>query len=152
MSGTMTVTVRDRHAEAPWGSGPTNPVTREVTISDRCPRCGGPRGEPSGLNSCEDGAWYWVQTWQNPCGHIDLYDEVILEAKARAAAMPPADVMVEAILDVLAPRLDVPPELGGGTCRVPVIRLLADGTPFAPDDEALTALARTIAEKIRTAS
>ena len=77
---TMTVTVRDRAAEAPWGSGPTNPVTRTVTISANCPRCGGRRGEPQGLNSCDDGAYYWVQTWTNPCGHVDMYADVIREA------------------------------------------------------------------------
>jgi hypothetical protein len=81
----MTVTVRDRSAEAPWGHGPTCPVTRKVTISSRCPACGERRGEPSGQNTSEDGAHYWVQTWQNPCGHTDLYAAVVAEADALAA-------------------------------------------------------------------
>lgn len=82
---TMTVTVRDRSAESPWGYGMTNPVTRKVTISAFCPMCGGRRGKPQGLNQCDDGAFYWVQVWNNPCGHVDMYADVIVEAKKLAA-------------------------------------------------------------------
>lgn len=84
MSETMTVTVRDRSSEAPWGQGLTSPVTRKVTISAECPVCGGRRGEPRGLNSCDDGAYYWVQVWDNPCGHVDSYADVVAEARALA--------------------------------------------------------------------
>jgi hypothetical protein len=77
---TITVTVRDRAAESPWGSGPTNPVTRTVTISAYCPKCGARRGEPQGLNTSDDGAFYWVEMWTNPCGHADLYAAVVKEA------------------------------------------------------------------------
>lgn len=79
-SPTMIVTVRDRASESPWGSGPTNPVTRTVTISAYCPVCGERRGEPYGINSCDDGAFYWVQGWTNPCGHVDTYAAVLTEA------------------------------------------------------------------------
>ncbi|HYQ62544.1 hypothetical protein [Actinophytocola sp.] len=80
----MTVTVRDSEAEARrWGSGRGDPVTRKVTISAICPRCGGPRGEPYGHNFCDDGDWSWVQRWNNPCGHVDYYEDVIREAAAR---------------------------------------------------------------------
>lgn len=82
---TMTVTVRDRASESPWGVGFTNPVTRKVTISAFCPTCGARRGQPRGLNSCDDGAYYWVQTWDNPCGHVDHYTDVIAEARERAS-------------------------------------------------------------------
>ena len=82
MSDSMTVTVRDRSAESPWGSGRTAPVTRQVTISAYCPRCGRRRGQPQGLNQHDDGAWYWVQTWTNPCGHVDMYTSVLREAGA----------------------------------------------------------------------
>lgn len=82
MSDTMTVTVRDRTAESPWGSGPLTPVTRQITISAFCPRCGLRRGQPNGLNQHDDGAWYWVQTWTNPCGHVDMYADVLREAGA----------------------------------------------------------------------
>lgn len=77
---TMTVTVRDRSAESPWGYGLTRPITRTITISAFCPACGQRRGEPSGINECDDGAAYWVQQWFNPCGHIDYYPDVIREA------------------------------------------------------------------------
>lgn len=79
---TMTVTIRDRSKEGPWGSGPTRPATRTITISTRCRVCGGRRGEPYGMNVCDDGAYYWVQGWDNPCGHIDLYRDVVQEAEA----------------------------------------------------------------------
>jgi hypothetical protein len=81
---TMTVTVRDRASEAPWGVGLTNPVTRKITISAFCPVCGGRRGEPQGLNQCDDGAFYWVQVWKNPCGHLDMYEDVLNEARVMA--------------------------------------------------------------------
>ena len=80
---TMTVTIRDRSAESAWGSGLTQPVTRKVTISAFCPLDGQRRGEPRGLNQCDDGAHYWVQVWDNPCGHTDMYAAVVKEARAR---------------------------------------------------------------------
>lgn len=80
---TMQVTIRDRSREMPWGSGPTNPQTRTVTISAYCPQCGGRRGEPRGLRQHEDGANYWVHVWDNPCRHIDHYTAVAREANAR---------------------------------------------------------------------
>lgn len=82
---TMTVTVRDRTTEdQTWGHGPTNPVTVKATISAFCPRCGMRRGAPRGLNSCADGANYWVEIWDNPCGHLDIYPDVIKEARELA--------------------------------------------------------------------
>lgn len=81
---TMTVTVRDRGSESPWGSGPVTP--RPVRVSSAyCPQCGQRRGEPRDLNQCDDGAYYWVQIWTNPCGHIDHYKAVIAEAATRVA-------------------------------------------------------------------
>jgi hypothetical protein len=82
---TMTVTVRDRSAEAPWGSGLTDPKTRKIVISAFCPKCGERRGEPEGANQCDDGAYFWVQVWTNPCGHLDRYEDVLAEAKELAA-------------------------------------------------------------------
>lgn len=77
---TMTVTIRDRSKEAAWGSGPTSPRTMKITIPAYCPLCGGRRGEPRGANACDDGTWYWVQQWDNPCGHVDRYEAVLAEA------------------------------------------------------------------------
>lgn len=81
---TMTVTIRDRGAEAPWGVGPTSPAIRAVTISHTCPTCGGPRGEAKPLNQHDDGASYTVDVWSNPCGHVDMYSAVVREAAGRA--------------------------------------------------------------------
>lgn len=81
LATTMTVTVRDRSAEPPWGHGLSRPVTREITISTTCPVCGGQRGEPFGLNQYDDGDWYWVNVWINPCGHIDSSEDVLAEAR-----------------------------------------------------------------------
>lgn len=76
---TMRVTVRD-HAE--WGTSSPYISTPTVTISSRCPVCGGPRGEPKLNRYVEDGEWYNVDNWTNPCGHVDGYKAVLKEARA----------------------------------------------------------------------
>lgn len=83
----ITVTIRDRSREAPWGVGPTAPVIRTVAISVFCPGCGAPRGERSWLTTYDDGERYWTETWSCSagCGHVDLYAAVVVEA-ARIAA------------------------------------------------------------------
>jgi len=53
----------------------------KIAISDNCPKCGGERGKPSGFNFWEDGTSHWCQRWRNPCGHIDLYEDCLKEAK-----------------------------------------------------------------------
>ncbi|WP_406168989.1 hypothetical protein [Streptomyces sp. NBC_00996] len=79
---TMTVRVCDR------GTGPSyvGVTIRTVTVPAVCPVCGGPRGVDS-LRSeqlPEDGEWYTVSRWENPCGHVDLYADVLREARAYA--------------------------------------------------------------------
>ncbi|MFJ7963202.1 hypothetical protein [Streptomyces sp. NPDC096324] len=66
---------------------------QKVTISDRCPTCGGPRGVTDDGESTvrnhnfhEDGDWLSVDTWKNPCGHVDMYSAVLREDRDRAAA------------------------------------------------------------------
>ena len=54
------------------------PVT--VEVADTCPVCGGPRGEPTPHSQCEDGEWFSLNTWTNPCGHLDRYPDVLVEA------------------------------------------------------------------------
>lgn len=88
---TITVIVIDREAEeAAWGhsSGPWSPALRTVTISAFCqiPDCGQRRGEVKGYNGCEDGAYYHVNVWANPCGHRDYYPDVLAEARRRQEA------------------------------------------------------------------
>lgn len=83
----MTVRVRDNAAEArAWGRGPGGVILRTVTVGTSCPRCGGPRGKVRGLNSCSDGEYYHVHVWNNPCGHTDMYDDVVAEGKKWAEA------------------------------------------------------------------
>jgi hypothetical protein len=79
---TMTVTIRDRSAEAPWGVGPTSPVVRTLTISASCPTCSARRGQPSTLRQHDDGCTYYVDVWTNPCGHLDRYEAVVDEARS----------------------------------------------------------------------
>ena len=78
----IAVRIRDRAAEAPWGSGLTSPVVRTVEISANCPQCGGPRGERRSLRQHDDGATYYVDVWDNACGHVDLFGPVAREAAA----------------------------------------------------------------------
>jgi hypothetical protein len=75
----VNVRIRDRSRET-WGYGLLTPAIRTVTIADTCPTCGGPRGEPRNLNQCDDGEFYSVDVWDNPCGHIDTYASVAKEA------------------------------------------------------------------------
>lgn len=56
-----------------------------VDIADTCPVCGGPRGKPKSRQFCDDGQFYSVDCWENPCGHVDKYDAVIREAKGGAS-------------------------------------------------------------------
>jgi hypothetical protein len=69
----MTVTIPDRTGN-PWF-----PVLRTINIPDRCPKCGGERGAPTLTRQCEDGEFYYVHTWTNPCGHIDKYADLIMD-------------------------------------------------------------------------
>ncbi|MEU7092939.1 hypothetical protein [Kitasatospora aureofaciens] len=63
-----------------------------VTISTRCAVCGGPRGWDTvrNHNFHEDGDWYAVDRWTNPCGHIDMYAAVLTEARRRPLPTEPA--------------------------------------------------------------
>lgn len=78
---TMTVTVRDRSRESNYYYGP---FFATVTIPRTCPVCGGPRGNPVRRTFAEDGAFYTVDQWENPCGHIDMYADVIEEGRRYA--------------------------------------------------------------------
>lgn len=83
---TMTVTVRDDAAEArAWGHG-GGLRFRTVTISAFCPRDGQRRGTPYNHRFPNDGDWYNVDRWDNPCGHVDMYDAVLAEADAAEPA------------------------------------------------------------------
>lgn len=79
----MRVTVVDRDAmRRIWNMpGLFRVILRTVTIADTCPVCGGKRGEPVKRLFHEDGESYCADTWVNPCGHIDLYQNVLREAE-----------------------------------------------------------------------
>lgn len=72
---TMTVRVADRR-HSPVGHA----TIRTVTIAAVCPTCGGPRGVPYNHNFADDGAYLSCDRWDNPCGHIDYYNQVLIEA------------------------------------------------------------------------
>ncbi|MFG2404186.1 hypothetical protein ACGFR8_07580 [Streptomyces brevispora] len=92
----MTVRVCDR------GSGREYVGVRVVTltISTLCPTCGGPRGWDVVRHNrfCEDGEWYSVDQWDNPCGHMDLYAAILREA--RETRFPPAAAPVPLVQPV----------------------------------------------------
>jgi hypothetical protein len=89
---TMTVRVRDEAAESrAWGHGGGAPVFRTVTISAFCPLDGQRRGTPHSHRFADDGDWYNVDRWDNPCGHTDYYAAVLAEATARNAAAAEAE-------------------------------------------------------------
>ena len=52
----------------------------KVEISDNCPVCGKKRGEPFPYRFHEDGEWFVVDRWNNPCGHIDTYKNCYFES------------------------------------------------------------------------
>lgn len=68
------------------GSWVGYPVT--IEIGNNCPVCGGPRGKPYSYNFCEDGEWFTVDRWENPCGHIDKYGDCIREAQTITGKEP----------------------------------------------------------------
>lgn len=84
----MKVTVVDRESmKKAWGTpGPYTIITRKIEISDTCPKCGGPRGEPREERMIEDGDIAYISRWHNPCGHIDKYADVL-----REPATPPGE-------------------------------------------------------------
>jgi hypothetical protein len=63
-----------------WGTTLPYPTIRTVTLEWVCPICGVPRGEPRPHNFVEDGGYLTCDTWQNPCGHVDMYDDVLQES------------------------------------------------------------------------
>lgn len=77
---TMTYLVVDR--EAMKDATHYRVITTKATVACECPKCGGPRGEPESRNFYDDGDTYTANVWTNPCGHIDMYDDVLKEAKS----------------------------------------------------------------------
>jgi hypothetical protein len=79
---TMTVRVIDRGTSRSY----EGLRIRQVNISAYCLKDGQRRGEPRGHHFSEDGEWYTCDRWTNPCGHVDMYDDVLVEAGVRKAS------------------------------------------------------------------
>jgi hypothetical protein len=76
----MQVTIIDRAAmRKAWGTGQHQIITRTLEIPDNCPVCGEPRGKAKPISMTEDGDSTWISSWQNPCGHVDKYADLIKE-------------------------------------------------------------------------
>ena len=54
--------------------------TRTVTLAWRCPVCGEARGVVTKGLSFDGSQRLVVDTWLNPCGHVDKYEAVRQEA------------------------------------------------------------------------
>ena len=61
--------------------------TVTAKISDRCPQCGGPRGEVYAGFSYDGSRRLVVSRWDNPCGHVDYYSDVRQEIIADRRAV-----------------------------------------------------------------
>jgi len=48
-----------------------------------CPRCGGPRGEPEVGLAYTGSQRMQVHEWANPCGHVDMYENLLAEVEVR---------------------------------------------------------------------
>lgn len=82
---TRTVRVSDRGTSKSY-EGVT---IRTITLVWTCPDCGRPRGEVRDGRVIEDGEHYHVHVWDNPCGHLDLYSHVLVEAGVHLAQPRP---------------------------------------------------------------
>jgi len=47
-----------------------------AVVDWRCIHCGAPRGEPIKYLSYDGSLRLAVDTWTNPCGHVELYSDV----------------------------------------------------------------------------
>jgi hypothetical protein len=53
----------------------------DVIVKWICPTCGGPRGEVTAAISYDGNKRLSCDGWINPCGHVDLYTDVIKESQ-----------------------------------------------------------------------
>lgn len=54
---------------------------KKIEIADTCPVCGGKRGKPYSYRLKECGEWFVVDRWDNPCGHVDMHKDCLVEAE-----------------------------------------------------------------------
>ncbi|MGW1352986.1 hypothetical protein ACWCQE_27525 [Streptomyces sp. NPDC002409] len=97
------MTVRVRHSDP----APSDLGVVTVTVTTRCPACGGPRGwdtvQPYPFQVGDEE--YTADTWTNPCGHMDLYPHVLEESRTRQLPPPPAP---KHIVEAKAPPQEMP--------------------------------------------
>lgn len=53
-----------------------------ITLQWLCPACGGPRGKVFRTVSYDGSRRLACDGWRNPCGHIDFYSDVRVQAEA----------------------------------------------------------------------
>lgn len=66
----------------------------KVVLEWICPQCGGARGEPAPTISYDGSRRLGVDGWENDCGHIDYYSNVLVEARTNGLnprLAPPSD-------------------------------------------------------------
>lgn len=78
-AATPTMTVDIPGESASLDGSATRPIHR-VTIGVICPRCGGRRGEAHDGIIYDGSLRMHVSVWENPCGHVDDYRDVLKEA------------------------------------------------------------------------
>jgi hypothetical protein len=66
-------------------------TTRQVELDWICPVCGGKRGEVYRTLSYDGSLRVNCDGWQNPCGHVDKYPDVLKEAQAAIEAQQQAE-------------------------------------------------------------
>lgn len=65
-----------------WNGGDeVNYYPVEIEILNNCPQCGGPRGSVVASEYREFGHNYTLDNWENPCGHIDTYEDAYRESE-----------------------------------------------------------------------
>lgn len=52
-----------------------------VEIAETCPRCGVAQDAPRLERQYEDGEFFSVSRWENECGDLDLYPDVLAKAR-----------------------------------------------------------------------
>ena len=50
--------------------------TKSIVVEWKCPVCSQEMGEPRFWDLVEDGAFYPINIWDNPCGHVVEYDDL----------------------------------------------------------------------------
>jgi hypothetical protein len=73
-------------------------TTRHVVLDWICPVCGGKRGDVYRTLSYDGSLRVNCDGWQNPCGHVDKYPDVLKEAQAAFEAAPDTPASVDDFL------------------------------------------------------